>query len=96
MQSHNLEQSDRNESKKRDSRTAAVSALIGGSALMAAATFGVLSIEAEHPSDALGSINVADRTYFVTSEEMPIIAMGLTGLTAVGLGVDALRRKEEE
>lgn len=79
-----------------DRRLAALSGLLGGSLLMGAAAFGFISNEAESPQDALGSINIGDRVYYVETEELPFAIMGGIGLIAVGASVDALRRKDEE
>lgn len=81
---------------KSDSRLAAFSGLAGGALLIGAAAFGFMSNEAETPQEALGSINISDRVYFVETEELPFAVIGGIGLVAVGASIETLRRKDEE
>lgn len=95
MRYDNLEQ-EKPAVRNNDKRTAALSALFGGTLLVGAAAFGFMSNEAETPQEALGSINMGEHTYFVETEEIPFAIIGGVGLIAVAASIETLRRKDEE
>lgn len=77
-------------------RKATWTALAGGISMLGAAALGVLGNEAETPQDAIGSINIADRTYYVQAEEIPFIALGGLGGTITLFAAEYMRKDEEE
>lgn len=99
MRTDNLERSQAGISEAKnnnDRRKAGVSAIIGGGALMAAGLLGMMANEAETPQEALGSVSLGDRVYYVQTEELPFVALGGVGLLAIGIGIEALRRPDDE
>lgn len=99
MRSDDLQRSQANISEVKNSsdrRKAGVSAILGGGALVAAGLLGMMANEAETPQEALGSVGLGDRVYYVETEELPFVALGGIGLLAVGVGIEALRRPEDE
>lgn len=73
----------------------AISAIVGGAALIGAATIGVLSNEAKSPQDAIMSVDFGeDHVYYIESEELPLVFFAGLGIVAVTAGI--LSRKNEE
>jgi hypothetical protein len=83
-------------SETTEKKTAAWAGLIGGTFLAATSVVGILSNEARSPKEAAGSINFGDHGYFVESEEFPVLVIGIVGVLAAGISIEALRHKDEE
>lgn len=100
MHTNELEQSRRdsvqNNKDAERRRKIGFSSLVGGGIIVGASLFGLMANEAESPQDALGSVNIGDKTYFFEKEEIPVVVLGGVGLLAVGIGYELLRRDEEE
>lgn len=92
----NRKESVQNKKDAERRRKIGFSSLVGGGIIVGASVLGLMANEAESPQDALGSINIGDKTYFFEKEEIPVVVLGGVGLLAAGIGFELLRRDEEE